>query len=79
MMKNTFRFAVLAILITGISFQGCLSYKSPYGNGWSAVHADGHNSDYSTKRGARKIEFAWQRKFEGTINLGAPNLILLLI
>lgn len=41
-----------------------------YGPGWSAVHADSRNSDYSPIQGPRKVALAWQRKFDGTINLG---------
>jgi outer membrane protein assembly factor BamB len=44
-----------------------------YGSGWSAVHADARNSDYSFMHGPAKVDFAWQRKFEGTINLGPTS------
>jgi PQQ enzyme repeat. len=53
--------------------QGCISRKSAYGPGWSAVHADGHNTDYAAIDGPRQLEPAWQRKFDGTINLGATT------
>jgi outer membrane protein assembly factor BamB len=63
------------LLITGIILQtGCRKGdESPYGPGWSAVHADGLNSDYSNVKGAKKLNAAWQRKFDGTINLGATT------
>lgn len=44
-----------------------------YGKGWSAVHADGSNSDYSAIPGPRNVTLAWQHKFEGSINLGPTN------
>ncbi|QEH42502.1 PQQ-binding-like beta-propeller repeat protein [Chitinophaga sp. XS-30] len=60
-------------LICGLFMTGCAGSRhttSAYGAGWPAVHADSRNSDYSPVRGAKKLAFAWQRKFEGTINLG---------
>jgi outer membrane protein assembly factor BamB len=47
--------------------------ESAYGPGWSAVHADAANSDYSTLPGARKLSLAWHRAFAGPINLGATS------
>lgn len=47
--------------------------ESAYGAGWSAVHADARNSDYSDKTGSRNVALAWQKKFEGTINLGPTS------
>lgn len=44
-----------------------------YGPGWSAVHADAGNSDYSSVRGARRLVAAWQRQFAGSINLGPTS------
>ncbi len=44
-----------------------------YGPGWSAVHADAGNSDYSPVRGARRLVAAWQRQFAGSINLGPTS------
>lgn len=47
--------------------------SNAYGKGWSAVHADARNSDYSPMHGPRNVEFSWQIKFDGTINLGATS------
>lgn len=44
-----------------------------YGLGWSAVHADTRNSDYSDKTGSNNVSLAWQKKFDGTINLGPTS------
>lgn len=44
-----------------------------YAEGWSAVHADAANSDYSPVRGARDLTLAWSRSFVGNINLGATS------
>ncbi|MCG6191180.1 outer membrane protein assembly factor BamB family protein [Maribellus maritimus] len=44
-----------------------------YGFGWSASHSDGGNTDYSPIQGAKKLNLAWQRKFEGAINLGPTS------
>ena len=46
---------------------------SAYGAGWSAVHADARNSDYSDKAGSRNVSLAWQKKFDGTINVGPTS------
>ncbi|MCH1932507.1 hypothetical protein L9G16_20385, partial [Shewanella sp. A25] len=44
---------------------------SAYGPGWSAAHADAANTDYLAVPGARDLELAWSRRFEGgSINLG---------
>jgi PQQ enzyme repeat. len=63
--------------ISGIAFTvlltACVAHRSAYGPGWSAVHADGHNSDYAHITGARKLQPAWQKKFDGPINLGATT------
>jgi outer membrane protein assembly factor BamB len=44
---------------------------SAYGPGWSAVHADAANTDYSSVDGAADLEPAWDRALGGRINLGA--------
>ncbi len=67
-----------ALLIVGLLLAGCKTSEPDgsedvdhaYGPGWSAVHADSRNSDYSPIRGPRKVALAWQRKLDGTINLG---------
>lgn len=43
---------------------------SAYAPGWSAVHADASNSDYTPLEGARRLTLAWQRQLPGGINLG---------
>ncbi|HEY8544396.1 MAG TPA: PQQ-binding-like beta-propeller repeat protein [Acidimicrobiales bacterium] len=43
---------------------------SPYAEGWSAVHADAANTDYSPIEGAADVTLAWQRDFEGSIHIG---------
>ncbi|RPE09178.1 cell surface protein [Chitinophaga lutea] len=74
MRTNKFLFyAMPCIVMASMRLMGCGDGGSgdpAYGPGWPAAHADGHNSDYSPVKGARNIAFAWQRKFEGTINLG---------
>ncbi|MCF0042029.1 outer membrane protein assembly factor BamB family protein [Dyadobacter fanqingshengii] len=72
------RFLQQGLLMAGLLLAECKTSEpagseildSAYGPGWSAVHADSRNSDYSSLQGPRKVELAWQRKFEGTINLG---------
>jgi outer membrane protein assembly factor BamB len=44
---------------------------SAYGPGWSTVHADGRNTNDAPVHGPRRVTLAWQRRFDGTINLGA--------
>lgn len=46
---------------------------SAYGPGWSAVHADGANTDYSPLPGPDDVALAWQRQLPGSINLGATS------
>lgn len=41
-----------------------------FGPGWSSVHADGSNSDYSSIPGPTKLALAWSKTFGGRINLG---------
>lgn len=45
--------------------------SSPYAAGWSAVHADGSNTDYAPVEGPSDLRLAWQRSLGGSINLGA--------
>jgi hypothetical protein len=42
-----------------------------YAPGWSTIHADGLNSDYSAVEGPDDVTLAWQHSFGGTINVGA--------
>jgi outer membrane protein assembly factor BamB len=44
---------------------------SPYAAGWSAVHADAANTDYSPTPGPSDLRLAWHRSLGGSINLGA--------
>jgi hypothetical protein len=46
------------------------STTSPYGQGWTAVHADSANSDYAPVDGADDVTLAWQRSLGGGVNLG---------
>lgn len=64
-MRGSRRTAALA-LAAGVLAAGC----NVYAPSWSAVHADGANSDYAPVEGARDVERAWTASFEGTINLG---------
>jgi outer membrane protein assembly factor BamB len=41
-----------------------------YGRGWSAVHADSANSDYSPVVGPDDVTLAWQRDLEGSVMVG---------
>jgi outer membrane protein assembly factor BamB len=42
-----------------------------YAPGWSAVHADASNTDYSPVEGAAQLRPKWRHRFDGAINLGA--------
>ena len=44
--------------------------SSAYAPGWSAVHADSANTDYSPIDGADDLTLAWQRSFEGSVSIG---------
>jgi outer membrane protein assembly factor BamB len=44
--------------------------SSPYGQGWSAVHADSANTDYAPVDGPADVTSAWHRSLGGNINLG---------
>ncbi len=54
-----------AIAMT-VGLAGC----NLFGPGWSSVHADGSNSDYSPVAGPTRLALAWQKTFAGRINLG---------
>lgn len=72
MKRNLTTVALLLMIATGI-LVGCATTKknkSAYGRGWSAVHADSRNSDYSSIKAGKSISMIWKRKFPGTINLG---------
>jgi outer membrane protein assembly factor BamB len=43
---------------------------SPYAPGWSAVHADAGNTDYSPVEGPSDVTLAWHRDFEGSVRIG---------
>jgi outer membrane protein assembly factor BamB len=57
---------VLAVILLAA---GC-DFYSP---GWSTIHADSRNSDYSSIAGADDLEPAWQQSFNGTINVGPTH------
>jgi outer membrane protein assembly factor BamB len=46
------------------------SREGAYAPGWSAVHADAANTDYSPVPGAPRLRLAWERRLPGGINLG---------
>ncbi|MFA5937814.1 MAG: PQQ-binding-like beta-propeller repeat protein [Sinimarinibacterium sp.] len=75
---------LISIALSGAVLLGCSGSDSTppsdggrvaqtYGEGWSAVHADAGNSDYSPVRGARNLKLAWQRVFTGNVNLGPTS------
>lgn len=66
-MRGTRRIALLALGAALVA--GC----NVYAPSWSAVHADGANSDYSPVAGAHDLERAWTASFDGTINLGPTS------
>ncbi|MBN1664747.1 MAG: PQQ-binding-like beta-propeller repeat protein [Deltaproteobacteria bacterium] len=75
--KDCFQCAAAVCIIFALS-NACSRHTandlSVYGQGWSAVHADGSNSDYSPVPGARDLELAWSREFAGgAIYLGATS------
>jgi outer membrane protein assembly factor BamB len=43
---------------------------SAYAPGWSAVHADSANTDYSPVDGAADVTLAWHRDIEGSVRIG---------
>jgi outer membrane protein assembly factor BamB len=43
---------------------------SAYAPGWSAVHADSANTDYSPVEGAADVTLAWHRDLEGSVRIG---------
>lgn len=63
----------VAFALGAAALSGCAANGSAYGPGWSAVHADAANTDYSHLLGARDLAPAWSRTFDGTINLGATS------
>ncbi|WP_276374592.1 PQQ-binding-like beta-propeller repeat protein [Chryseolinea sp. H1M3-3] len=68
---------VISIALFNINCHDSNSFQNDstnvYGLGWSAVHADARNSDYSNETGPGKVSLAWQKKFDGTINLGPTS------
>jgi outer membrane protein assembly factor BamB len=47
------------------------SRTDAYAPGWSAVHGDNTNDNFVAAPGPRDVTRAWERDFDGTINLGA--------
>lgn len=45
--------------------------ESPYAPGWTAIHADAANSDYSPSHVADELEIQWRRSFDGAITVGS--------
>ena len=67
MYKTSLIFFAITLIVIGCSLKKSLPST------WHAVHGDGSNSDYSAVKGPRNIILAWQRKFNGTINLGPTH------
>src|SRR5688572_8541122 len=69
----------LAVLATGCTDDGepeatseePAAVEPAYAPGWSAVHADAANSDYSPVVGPDDVTLAWQRDLEGSVKVGA--------
>jgi outer membrane protein assembly factor BamB len=57
----------IAVVLLGAIVLGACNL---YGPGWSSVHADGSNSDYSAVAGPDDVALAWEHAFAGRINLG---------
>lgn len=68
-MQIVCRSRLLASLVV-LVVAGLLTSCDLYSPGWSAIHADSRNSDYSPLPGADDLEPAWQASFAGTINVG---------
>lgn len=60
---------VLPALVLVLVLVGC----DVYGPGWSGVHADSRNSDYSDVVGPDDLTLAWEASFGGRINLGPTS------
>jgi outer membrane protein assembly factor BamB len=56
--------------LAAVAFAFLLSACNLYGPGWSAVHADGSNSDYSHVAAPADVTLTWEHAFGGRINLG---------
>jgi len=56
------------LLIVGLAVS-CSVYEP----GWSTIHADARNADYSPVPGVDDLELAWTQQFSGTINVGATQ------
>jgi outer membrane protein assembly factor BamB len=67
MLKTLTRARGVLVVVALALLAGC----DVYAPSWSTIHADGRNSDYSPVEGARALEPAWSREFEGLINVGA--------
>jgi outer membrane protein assembly factor BamB len=46
---------------------------SVYGPGWSTIHADAANTDYSPVPGVSRLRLAWERSFGELINVGTTS------
>lgn len=61
----------LGVLLASALIGSCAATPPAYGPGWSAVHADAANSDFSPVSVGDDLALAWSRDFPGAINLGA--------
>lgn len=67
------RFMPPSITVWAILLLSCCFSKRSMQANWYAVHGDGNNSDYASVKAPSNVTLAWQRKFEGNINLGPTN------
>lgn len=72
MAASSHRVRSVLLACAAVVLAGC----NLYAPSWSSIHGDGGNRDYSPVVGARALDPAWTRAFEGLINVGAtvdPN------
>jgi outer membrane protein assembly factor BamB len=67
---NRRRAATAVLVLVMVGFAASCSVYEP---GWSTIHADSRNSDYSPVAGVDDLELAWSQTLNGTINVGATQ------
>lgn len=55
------------------SSAGTTTTTSAYAPSWSAIHADGRNSDFAAVDGPRALEAAWRYRSDGLITVGPTS------
>ena len=55
----------IAGLLAAVALAGC----NVYGPGWSSVHSDGSNSDYSRIAAPADVTLAWEHAFGGRMQI----------